>query len=142
MVFFFLCTISVVEVFSASSHLTYRSGNYLNPLVKHVGILFMGLFAMIITLNIKCKYFKLITPILLILSFVLLVLVLVVGTKANDANRWIGIGGIQFQPAEIAKGTMVLFTAQILSATQTENGADKRAFGWILTFCIPLIILI
>ena len=39
---------------------------------------------------------------------------------------------------------MILITAQILSAMQTEHGADKRAFGWILGisfFIIALILL-
>ena len=33
MVFFFLCVISVVEVFSASSELTYKGGNYMAPIL-------------------------------------------------------------------------------------------------------------
>ena len=52
--------------------------------------------------------------------------------------------GIQFQPSEIAKGTVVLATAQILSALQTDHGADKIAFKYILGICfliIPLIAL-
>ena len=32
MVFFFLCVISVIEVFSASSELTYKGGNYMAPI--------------------------------------------------------------------------------------------------------------
>ena len=35
MVFFFLCMISIVEVFSASSNLTYKSQNYMGPIVFH-----------------------------------------------------------------------------------------------------------
>ena len=38
MVFFFLCVISVVEVFSASSELTYKGGNYMAPILKHMEI--------------------------------------------------------------------------------------------------------
>ena len=52
--------------------------------------------------------------------------------------------GIQFQPSELAKGTIVLAVAQILSAMQTDKGADKQAFRYILTVClffIPLIML-
>ena len=44
MVFFFLCLISVVEVFSASSSLTYKSGSYLAPMIKHLSILIVGIF--------------------------------------------------------------------------------------------------
>ena len=34
MVFFFLCVISVIEVFSASSELTYKGGNYMAPILR------------------------------------------------------------------------------------------------------------
>ena len=142
MIFFFLCIISVVEVFSASSGLTYKSGSYMSPLVKHLGILLMGIFCMVITLNIKCKYFKMLTPFMLIISFFTLIWVFIAGQSTNGAQRWVSLIGIQFQPSEIAKGTLVLATAQILSALQTDHGADKNAFKFILIVCafiVPLI---
>lgn len=142
MVFFFLCIISIVEVFSASSTLTFRGASYWSPVMKHGGILLLGLFCMIVTLNIKCKYFKVMTPFFIILSVIMLVWVLVAGQATNDAARWVSFFGLQFQPSEIAKGTMVLATAQILSGTQTENGADKHAFWWILMTCGGMILLI
>ena len=142
MIFFFLCIISVVEVFSASSGLTYKSGSYMSPLVKHLGILMMGIFCMVITLNIKCKYFKILTPFMLVISFITLIWVFFAGQSTNGAQRWVSFIGIQFQPSEIAKGTLVLATAQILSALQTDHGADKNAFKFILIVCafiVPLI---
>lgn len=144
MVFFFLCIISIVEVYSASAGLTYKGGHYWAPIVKHTGILLVGVFAMVVTLNIKCKYFKIVTPFLLVLSIIALITVLIAGQSTNGAQRWISIIGIQFQPSEIAKGTMVLATAQILSAMQTEQGADKNAFKYILIVsgCIVPFIMV
>lgn len=142
MIFFFLCIISVVEVFSASSGLTYKSGSYFSPLIKHLGILLIGIFCMVITLNIKCKYFKILTPFMLVFSFFTLIWVFFAGQSTNGAQRWVSFIGIQFQPSEIAKGTLVLATAQILSALQTDHGADKNAFKFILIVCafiVPLI---
>lgn len=144
MVFFFLCIISVIEVYSASAGLTYKGGHYWAPIVKHTGILLVGVFAMVVTLNIKCKYFKIVTPFLLLIAVVALITVLLAGQSTNGAQRWISIVGIQFQPSEIAKGVLVLATAQILSAMQTEHGADKNAFKYILivsAFIIPLIMV-
>lgn len=144
MVFFFLCIISIVEVYSASAGLTYKGGHYWAPIVKHTGILLVGVFAMVVTLNIKCKYFKIVTPFLLVISIIALITVLIAGQSTNGAQRWISIIGIQFQPSEIAKGTMVLATAQILSAMQTEQGADKNAFKYILIVsgCIVPFIMV
>ena len=144
MVFFFLCVISVIEVFSASSELTYKGGNYMAPILRHIGLLFLGIASMVVTLNIQCKYFKIITPFLLLGSILLLLIVWVTGNATNGASRWIGIMGFQFQPSEFAKGALVLATAQILSAMQTENGADKHALKYIrLTWgaVVPLIFI-
>lgn len=132
MIFFFLCIISAVEVFSASSALTYKGGSYLSPISKHVGILLLGIVAMLVTLNIQCRYFKILTPFLIFFSLITLIWVLVAGQSTNGAQRWVSLLGIQFQPSEIAKGTLVLAVAQILSALQTDKGADRRAFKYIL----------
>ena len=72
MVFFFLCMISIVEVFSASSGLTYKSQNYVGPIAYHTFTIFIGVLAAIVTLNVPCRYFKLLTPFLLLLSGLML----------------------------------------------------------------------
>ena len=142
MVFFFLCMISIVEVFSASSNLTYKSQNYMGPIVFHTVTIILGVVVAVVTLNIPCRYFKLMTPFLLIITVVLLLWVLATGERTGDASRWINIFGLTFQPSEIAKGTVVLATAQILSAMQRENGADKKAFKYILWIVVPIAMLI
>ena len=142
MVYFFLCIISIVEVFSASSELTYKGGNYLAPIIKHIAIIVFGFGLMVITLNISCKYFKIVTPILLAFTGILLIWVLIAGQTTNGANRWIPILGIQFQPSELAKGALVLMTAQILSAMQTDNGADRKAMKYNIWIALPFLTLI
>ncbi len=142
MVFFFLCMISIVEVFSASSGLTYKSHDFISPILKHTGTIAMGLFIAVVTLNIPCKYFKLMTPFLLLISIITLLWVLMGGETINGANRVIEIPGFTFQPSEIAKGTLILAEAQILSAMQRENGADKDAFKYILWIALPITFLI
>ena len=142
MVFFFLCMISIVEVFSASSGLTYKSQNYVGPIAYHAFTILAGVVVAIITLNIPCRYFKLMTPFLMLISVVTLLWVLLAGTKVGDAGRWINLFGFTFQPSEIAKGTIVLAVAQILAAMQRENGADKKAFKWILWILLPACVLI
>ena len=142
MVFFFLCMISIIEVFSASSNLTYKSNNYIKPIMMHSSTIIAGVVVAILTLNIPCRYFKLMTPFLLFFSVFTLLLVLVAGEDINGAQRVIALFGLTFQPSEIAKGSLVLATAQILSAKQTENGADRSAFKWILFLTIPMAGLI
>ena len=142
MVFFFLCIISIIEVFSASSTLTFKSGSYFGPVLRHTGLLLIGVVFMVATMNIKCKYFKIVTPFALFLSLFMLIAVLAVGQSTNGAQRWIGLFGIQFQPSDLAKGALILAEAQILSAMQTENGADRRAFKYICWLSLPFVLLI
>ena len=141
-VFFMLCMISLVEVFSASSNLTYKSNNFIMPIMKHAIMLAVGGFIAVVITNIPCRYFKLATPFLILISVATLLWVLFAGESINGANRVIEIAGQTFQPSEIAKGTLILSEAQILSAMQTERGADRKAFKHILVIALPMIFLI
>jgi len=143
-VFLFLCLISIVEVFSASSTLTYKTQNYLRPLIYHSGTILVGVVVAIITLNIPCRYFKLITPVMLFVTYATLLGVLIWGQSINGANRVIQLPGFTFQPSELAKGTMVLATAQILSAMQRPDGsgADPKAMKYVLVVTVPAVLLI
>lgn len=142
MVFFFLCLISIIEVFSASSGLTYKSQDYVGPIIYHTGTIVFGFIVAIVIVHIPWRYFKLMTPFLLLFSIVTLLWVLLAGTKIGDAGRWINLFGFTFQPSEIAKGSLVLAVAQILSIMQDEDGADPKAFKYILILSIPIIFLI
>ncbi len=142
MVFFFLCIISIIEVFSSSSTLSYKSENYWAPIIKHGGTIIFGFVMAVAMLNTDCRYFKLATLPLLGLSFILLLYVLVAGGSTNDAARWINFLGIQFQPSEMAKMALVFAAAQILSALQTPTGADKDTMKFILSTSSIFILLI
>ncbi len=47
-------------------------------------------------------------------SMALLVLTLIFGREVNASKAWIGIGGLQFQPSELAKGATILVVAAYL----------------------------
>ena len=142
MIFFLLCMVSIVEVFSASSVLTYRSQNYLGPISYHTFTIIIGAVVAIIVQNIPYQKFRQMIPFLTLFSAFTLLWVLLAGTKVGDAGRWLYLFGFSFQPSEIAKGTIVLTVAQILARLQLEKGADENAFKWILWITIPTCILI
>ncbi len=140
MIFFFLCMISIIEVYSASSSLSYKGGNFWGPIIYHTVTLAIGWVAMVFVLNVECRYFKLATPIFLIVSVFLLYIVMGIGSVTNGASRWISIFGIQFQPSELGKGALIMTIAQLLSAMQTDYGADRKAIKYIL-FVSGVVIL-
>ncbi len=61
------------------------------------------------------------------ISILLLLSVLVVGESVNGARRWINIAGIQFQPSEIAKFTMIVLFAKLTKSFGTD--AKKFRYG-------------
>ena len=73
-------------------------------------------------------------------SILLLLSVLVFGQSVNGARRWINITGLQFQPSEVAKFTMILMFARLTR----RYGPDARKFRYgVLGFgCALLGILV
>ena len=69
-------------------------------------------------------------------SIVLLLLVLAAGQEVNGARRWITIAGIQFQPSEVAKFTMIALFARLTRRFGPE--AKKFRFG-VLGFGTALL---
>jgi cell division protein FtsW len=135
-IFLFLCLISIVEVFSAASTLTYKSGDRWGPITQHSVILMVGAVIVVLVHNIPCKYFSVIPFFLLPLSCILLLFVMgmgiITGDRVNGAARWMTFFGIQFQPSELAKMAVIIVTAFILSKFQEEDGANPKAFKYIM----------
>ena len=145
-IFLCLCLISVIEVFSAASTLTYKSGDHWGPITQHSVILMVGAFIVVLVHNIPCKYFSVLPFFLLPLSCILLVFVMgmgmITGDRVNGAARWMTFFGIQFQPSEIAKMAVIIVTAFILSKFQDEDGANPKAFKYIMWITGIVFILI
>ena len=121
-VFFALCIISVVEVFSALSTLTYQSGSYILPIARHAAFLITGFVVVQIVHRMPCRYFRAMLPFAVLASVLLLVLLqLGFGITLNGGTRWFNFFGIPLQPSEIAKGTLVVYTALVLSWYQKDK---------------------
>ena len=145
-IFLFLCLISIVEVFSAASTLTYKSGDHWGPITQHSVILMVGAVIVVLVHNIPCKYFSVIPFFLLPLSCILLLFVMgmgiITGDRVNGAARWMTFFGIQFQPSELAKMAVIIVTAFILSKFQEEDGANPKAFKYIMWIIGIVFVLI
>ncbi len=137
-IFFALILISVVEVFSALSTLTYQSGNFIDPIMRHTGFLVIGFAVVLIVHRIPCRYFQAWPALGIPFSIITLVMLLAgFGVEINNGARWIPIFGVPLQPSEIAKGTLVIYTAFVLARNQTDKGAAPRCFMLIL---VPTVI--
>lgn len=135
-IFLFLCLISIVEVFSAASTLTYKSGDHWGPITQHSVILMVGACIVVAVHNIPYRFFRVLPFFLLPISMLLLLFVMgmgfITGDRVNGAARWMTIAGIQFQPSELAKMAVIIVTAYILSQFQEEDRANPKAFKYIM----------
>ncbi len=84
----------------------------------------LGLVAMFFVSRIPASFWMKAAWPLYAVSIVLLLLVLLFGQTVNGAKRWISIAGIQFQPSEIAKFTMILLLARLTR----RYGEDAKTF--------------
>ncbi|MDH8701857.1 cell division protein FtsW [Dysgonomonadaceae bacterium PH5-43] len=128
MIFLFLCLISIVEVYSASSTLTFRT-DYWRPILRHSMFIILGAGVVLIVHAIKPKYFRAIV-VLLPIACILMLSTRLLGSSVNDSYRWINIAGFTFQPSEMAKLCLVAFIAFILS--RRKNMSSKAFFWWLL----------
>ncbi len=78
MIYFFLCMISLVEVYSASSRMTFDSESHWGPLISQAGFLLLGLVIILFIHRIPCKWFMLV-PFILFPVAVLLLLIDILG---------------------------------------------------------------
>jgi cell division protein FtsW len=114
-----LLAFGAVMVFSASSTTQVLSdGNLANSTFYLKRTLMVGAIGLL-TMHLAARHglvaIRRLTPVLLIGSLFLLLAVLVVGSSANGASRWIGPSSLQFQPSELAKLALILYAADLLA---------------------------
>ncbi len=135
-IFLCLCLISIIEVFSAASTLTYKSGDHWGPITQHSIILMIGAIVVVLMHNIPYKWFQVFPVFLYPISVVLLAFVtlmgVITGDRVNGAARWMSFMGLQFQPSELAKMAVIIAVSFILSKKQDDVGANPKAFKYIM----------
>lgn len=106
-----LCLGSVMVASASMPYAEYIHENPFYFLIRHgISIVVAAVVAFLtyrVSLNL---WFKNAFPLWLI-TIILLLAVLVVGSEVNGAHRWIKVGGFTIQPTEIAKIVMAIFTA-------------------------------
>lgn len=127
-VVFSLAMLSIVEVYSVTSTLSYRyqDGNTFYYPLKHLFFIVLGVGMMFVSSHLSYKRYYKVADILLWISVFLLFVTLAFGTSTNDARRWFTIPllGISFQTSDLAKLTLMLFVAKMLSRAQ--NVPEER----------------
>ena len=131
-VFIILCIFSSIELYSASSTLAFKAANHTAPMLQHVSFLVFGALLAYFVHLVPYRYVRILAYLGLITSFFLLIYVLARGESTNEASRWIRIMGVQFQPSEIAKLSLIIVIADFISRIRANPGYEKKYFIWIL----------
>ena len=111
-----LLAVGLAMLYSASYAQSHYDTGYRDStryLQKQALCAVIGLAAMYITSRIPPRFWQRAAWPLYGISIVLLLLVLLFGQSVNGARRWITIAGIQFQPSEVAKFTLILLFARV-----------------------------
>lgn len=100
---FGLAIIGFVMVTSASMPIGQRLANDPFLFAKRDALYLALAFGLsLVTLRIPMDVWQRYSNIMLLISIVLLLVVLVVGSSVNGASRWIALGPLRIQPAELS----------------------------------------
>ena len=136
-----LSIFSLLAVYSSTGTLAYKyqSGNTEYYMLKHLIILLFGLLIMYFTHLVKFTYFSRIFQIALYIAIPLLVLTLFVGLDLNEAKRVLPLPfQLTFQTSDLAKLTLIMYLARLLSKKQDQIKDFKSAF---VPLMIPILIV-
>lgn len=133
-----LLLISLVVLASASASATNEPFYYVN---RQLLWILLGFAAMIIMITINYKHLSRASIFLYIANIGLLLFVLLVG-DGSGAKRWIDIGFISFQPAELSKIIMIVCFADFLVKWQGNLNKLRNILLCILFFVPPLVLII
>ncbi|MFH1578460.1 MAG: putative lipid II flippase FtsW [Candidatus Omnitrophota bacterium] len=133
-----LICIGVVMIYSASSiYAQEKFGDAMFFLKRHILFLFFGAFLSMLILCIDYKILKNISKPLLLVALFLLILVLFPGVSRSisGAQRWFRFGRFSFQPSEMAKVILLIYTADFISRKQNLIGDFRRGYLPLLLVC-------
>jgi cell division protein FtsW len=133
--------LSLLIVYSSTGALAYRQaeGNTLYFLVRQLFFLGAGLGIMLVMVNfLSVKIYSILANLMIYLSIGLLFITVALkfAGMTEGSGRTLDLGFISFQPGEVAKISLILYTAKVLGKNQTTKGDLKKAFVKIITHSI------
>ena len=141
--FFILFFLGLFFSFSSTSSLAGERLNkaYYFFFSKHLIFTVLALFIMFVISAIDTLLLKKIVIPFFILSFLLLILVPIIGVEIKGAKRWLDLYIFRLQPIELLKPFFILATVKILTLNKLKNSQMRYLFSFLL-LCSVIILLI
>lgn len=137
----FLLGFGLIMVYSTSS---YEAALDLNDaayyLKKQLFATILGLIAMLVVANIPYHFWERFAVIGYIVSVVLILLIIPFGHESHGAKRWLYIGPLSLQPAEVAKLCMILFLSSMI-CTMGKQIRYRKGFWMVLLVPMPIALM-
>lgn len=141
-----LSILGSLMVFSSSTAMTASTPDFRNDpyffLKRQLITLGLGLVAMMVARRVDLLKFRAWTGLPFMLATITtLIAVLLVGPEINGAQRWIQVGGFQFQPAEMAKLAMIFYLADCLDRRREKVTYIGRIIPALALFGVTLVLV-
>lgn len=115
---------SLLAVYSSSASVAYfkHGGNTTYFLRSQLLMLALSLVIIVVVHYLPYRIYSSLAGLILLFSIALLILTFAIGSRVNEATRWIEIPGTGFrlQTSDVAKVALVIYLASALSRFQTE----------------------
>ena len=139
-----LVLFGLVMVYSASSgSAALGGGNPLGFLERQVIYAVIGVALLVVVSRLELDRIRALAPTLVVSALVLCLGVLAVGPRINGARRWIDVGPLVFQPSELAKLALVVWTAAYLSRRRAPRTLKElgRPIGYLVLLFAVLVLV-
>ena len=145
-IFFCFVTLFFLGIFFSFSSTSSLAGERFNKdfyffFSKHLIFTLFALIIMLFISIINTSFLKKIVIPLFILSFILLILVPIVGVEVKGARRWLDFYFFRLQPIEILKPFFILVTVKILTFEKLFNTQIKYLISFILLLSVIILLV-
>lgn len=130
----FLLSLSIIGVMivgSAANEFQFK---------QLVGLI-VGIFLMVVISLFDYSFFLQFYWVFYFLNLILLLLVRFMGNSVNNAQRWVTIAGIQFQPSETAKILLILFFSQYIMKHKEHLNTFRTLSSCVILLIPPLYLI-
>ncbi|MCK3655455.1 cell division protein FtsW [Pasteurellaceae bacterium Macca] len=133
LIWLFMSLLAIGFMMVTSASLPYAARHANDPLffsLRDAGYVFASLLACAAFVNIPSEKWEKYNAWLFFISLILLVAVLIpgIGRNVNGATRWIPLGLLNFQPAELAKLAIICYFAKFYDSKFEEMRRETYSF--------------
>ncbi len=138
---FLISAVSALAIYSSTSALAYRlkGGDTEAFVLRHLVLLGAGFLIMFVVHLIDYRVYARVVNVMLAITIPLLIYTIAQGSEINESARWITVFGQSFQPSDLAKLTLMIFLAKLLTQRQDVIRDFTEGFlpalFWVVIIC-------